>query len=107
MQGVNLESTCKHVSLTCDLDSLRNISSSVLQVQNLRTLVLAKGTDCATEIDSLVCNRLISSFKCIRVLDLRDLGIEELPVSMGKLIHLRYFDLSRNDALVTLPKSVT
>ncbi|XP_021713558.1 putative disease resistance protein RGA3 [Chenopodium quinoa] len=105
--GVNLDSTCKHVSLTCDQESLRNLSSSVLQAQTLRTLLLVKEPDCDTKIDSLDCNMLISSFKRLRVLDLHDLGIEKLPISIGKLIHLRYLDLSRNDGLVTLPKSVT
>ncbi|XP_021713562.1 disease resistance protein RGA2-like [Chenopodium quinoa] len=106
-KGVSLETTCKHVSLTCNQDSLKNISSSVLQAQSLRALFLVKEPDCDAKIDSLQCNTLISSFKCLRVLDLHDLGIEELPISIGKLIHLRYLDLSRNDGLETLPKSVT
>ncbi|XP_021863843.2 putative disease resistance protein RGA3 [Spinacia oleracea] len=105
--GINLDSTWKHVSFTCDSDSLSTTSSTKLEAQDLRTLVSVNEPDSVTKLGPLMCNMLISSLKCLRVLDLHNLGIEDLPVSIGKLIHLRYLDLSKNDGLVTLPKSVT
>ncbi|KAL2906991.1 putative disease resistance protein RGA3 [Bienertia sinuspersici] len=104
--GVNLDSTYKHVSFTSDRDSLKTISNT-LQGQNLRTLVSTKEPYSGTEIGLLGFKKLISSLKCLRVLAVHDQGIDELPDSIGKLIHLRYLDLSKNDGLVTLPKSIT
>ncbi|XP_021713560.1 putative disease resistance protein RGA3 [Chenopodium quinoa] len=104
---LNLDATCKHVSFTCDGDSLSKISSTKLESKTLRTLLSVNEPDSDTRIGPLVCNTLISSFTCLRVLDLNNLGIVDLPGSIGKLIHLRYLDLSKNDGLVALPKSVT
>ncbi|XP_021727917.1 putative disease resistance protein RGA3 [Chenopodium quinoa] len=100
------DSACKHDSFTPVGDSPTKIAPSLVQARNLRTLISVKETDCDTKMGPLVCDRLISRLKCLRVLDFHDLGIEELPVSIGKLIHLRYLDLSKN-GLITLPKSIT
>ncbi|XP_074287860.1 uncharacterized protein LOC141613018 [Silene latifolia] len=50
---------------------------------------------------------LVENWKFLRTLDLHDLDIEALPNSIGKLMHLRYLDLSDNRRLMTLPDSVT
>ncbi|CAA3014035.1 disease resistance RGA3 [Olea europaea subsp. europaea] len=39
---------------------------------------------------------LFSRLKCVRVLIASDCGLQELPQEIGKLIHLRYLDLSFN-----------
>ncbi|CAA3023296.1 disease resistance RGA3 [Olea europaea subsp. europaea] len=39
---------------------------------------------------------LFSHLKCVRVLIASDCGLQELPQEIGKLIHLRYLDLSSN-----------
>ncbi|XP_004305501.1 PREDICTED: putative disease resistance protein RGA4-like [Fragaria vesca subsp. vesca] len=38
----------------------------------------------------------VSQLKCVRTLNLRDNGVEELPEEVGGLVHLRYLDLSCN-----------
>uniref|UniRef100_A0A803MX13 NB-ARC domain-containing protein n=1 Tax=Chenopodium quinoa TaxID=63459 RepID=A0A803MX13_CHEQI len=57
--------------------------------------------------NQLQVSTLLASWRCLRILDLHDLGIKYLPDSIGKLVHLRYLDLSGNRNLKALPDSVT
>jgi len=41
--------------------------------------------------------KLIANLSCLRTLKLSGCGIEEVPSNIGKLIHLRHVDLSRNE----------
>uniref|UniRef100_A0A2N9ENQ5 NB-ARC domain-containing protein n=1 Tax=Fagus sylvatica TaxID=28930 RepID=A0A2N9ENQ5_FAGSY len=46
-------------------------------------------------------------WRSLRALDLNCLGITRVPKSIGKLIHLKYLDLSENESIITLPDSIT
>ncbi|XP_057498289.1 putative disease resistance RPP13-like protein 1 [Actinidia eriantha] len=48
---------------------------------------------------------ILSTLRCLRVLSLSYYRIMELPISIGKLIHLRYLDLSRTN-IKLLPEIV-
>ncbi|KAH0720504.1 hypothetical protein KY290_005450 [Solanum tuberosum] len=48
---------------------------------------------------------MLLSFKFLRVLNLSCSGIKELSAKIGKLIHLRYLDLS-NTKIIALPNSI-
>ncbi|KAJ8422813.1 hypothetical protein Cgig2_018014 [Carnegiea gigantea] len=50
---------------------------------------------------------LLANWTCLRASDLSDLDIKNLPNAMGRLIHLRYLDLSYNPDLEVLPDSTT
>ncbi|XP_021776311.1 disease resistance protein RGA2-like [Chenopodium quinoa] len=50
---------------------------------------------------------ILSNCRRLRVLDLHDLAIETLPNTLGKLLHLRYLDLSCNRNMEMLPTSIT
>ncbi|KAL2920513.1 Disease resistance protein RGA2 [Bienertia sinuspersici] len=54
-----------------------------------------------------VLDRHIGSWICLRVLDLSGLDIIKLPNSIGKLLHLRYLNLSENKDLVAIPNAIT
>ncbi|KAJ8450748.1 hypothetical protein Cgig2_021220 [Carnegiea gigantea] len=51
--------------------------------------------------------RGLSRFQHSRVLRLRRSVVKEVPTSIGKLIHLRYLDLSWNFSICELPHSIT
>ncbi|KAL2920512.1 putative disease resistance protein RGA4 [Bienertia sinuspersici] len=57
--------------------------------------------------ENFVVNTQIDSWMCLRVLDLCDLSLKELPDSIGKLLHLRYLNLSKNRDLPVLPNAIT
>ncbi|KAL9231780.1 hypothetical protein vseg_006957 [Gypsophila vaccaria] len=51
--------------------------------------------------------KLVENWNFLRTLDLHDLNIQALPDSIGKLLLLRYLDLSDNKSLQRLPDSIT
>ncbi|CAO2818894.1 unnamed protein product, partial [Amaranthus hypochondriacus] len=55
----------------------------------------------------LSVNALLDNWKYLRVLNLSNIGLNSLSNSIGKLIHLRYLDLSPNHKLEVLPKHFT
>ncbi|XP_022854885.1 putative disease resistance protein RGA3 isoform X2 [Olea europaea var. sylvestris] len=63
-------------------------------------------TFCARNVtqQSLPSN-LFSRLKCVRVLIASNCGLQELPQEIGKLIHLRYLDLSFNP-IIELPETL-
>ncbi|KAL9328593.1 hypothetical protein ACSQ67_003596 [Phaseolus vulgaris] len=52
------------------------------------------------------CEKILETFKYLRVLDLHDLGIKMVPSSIGDVKHLRLLDLSHNN-IEKLPSSIT
>ncbi|KAK9678189.1 hypothetical protein RND81_11G194500 [Saponaria officinalis] len=99
--------TAKHVTVNCGSHSSLKLSPPTLNDPSLRTLIFVKEPDCDIKVDTLISNQLISTYRRLRVLDLHNLGVNELPDSIGDQIHLRYLNVSKNDGLVTLPKSLS
>ncbi|XP_074288926.1 putative disease resistance protein RGA1 isoform X2 [Silene latifolia] len=59
------------------------------------------------EIHSDVVKTLVANWRCLRSLSLYVPNAENLPESIGELLHLRYLCLSHNKNLKTLPNSIT
>ncbi|KAH0752519.1 hypothetical protein KY285_005667 [Solanum tuberosum] len=55
--------------------------------------------------NNYISEDMLLSFKLLRVLDLSSSGINELSAKIGKLIYLRYLDLS-NTEIAALPNSI-
>ncbi|KAI3932100.1 hypothetical protein MKW92_032183 [Papaver armeniacum] len=83
---------------------LGSFRESIEKVCNVRTLQCMRSSN-LFEVGNLSSD-LIHHLKCLRVLKLRNMGITHLPGEIGKLIHLRYLDLSHNQDLQELPNSV-
>ncbi|KAK4728191.1 hypothetical protein R3W88_021179 [Solanum pinnatisectum] len=49
---------------------------------------------------------LLQKFVSLRVINLRNLLLKQLPSSIGDLVHLRYWNLSGNIRIHTLPKQL-
>jgi hypothetical protein len=93
----------RHVAFD-SLDSLPDIPARLLKAHKMRTLllripsrfILNEDLNNVLEGNKPVYDTLISSFKCLRALNLSYSNIQEVPNSIGKLKHLRFLDLSWN-----------
>lgn len=89
--------------------SLHNYSSIkkellVYKLKKMRTLFLQHAG--SGKESTVSFGGVISRFKYLRTLDLRHSRLEEVPLSIGDLKHLRYLDLSGNDNIKSLPTTI-
>lgn len=80
-----------------------DIPKHLLEAKSMRTFFLP---DYCGFTNESTPNTVISSFKCLRSLDLHHSCIKELPDTIGKLKHLRYLDLSNNFDMESLHCSI-
>ena len=75
------------------------------------TAIIAKIRNCAQRDDSFgnvqfLMRALLANWRSLRVLDLSRLNITDPPKAIGRLLHLRWLNLSCNHELKMLPKSL-
>ncbi|KAJ7949130.1 NBS-LRR type disease resistance protein [Quillaja saponaria] len=107
LNGENIGERTHHLSFGFPLNSSWKIPPSLVNAKKLRTCLLPLEPIGQGKLDKPILDSLISSFNCLRVLDLHGLNSRTLPNSIGKLNHLRYLDLSKNHEIVMLPPSIT
>ncbi|XP_028090744.1 disease resistance protein RGA2-like [Camellia sinensis] len=77
-----------------------------LPLQNLTRVRSFSFQNVETSVSLSSLDMLMSTFKCLRVLAIKGADFEELPSSVGNLIHLRHLDLSCNRCIRKLPDSI-
>ncbi|TYI93868.1 hypothetical protein E1A91_D02G164300v1 [Gossypium mustelinum] len=103
----NISERTRHVSLSAKLDSSWKIPTTLLNANKIRTFLLPIQPIHRVVLDKVDHEAIISSFRLMRVLDLHNTGLHILPRIIGKLKHLRYLDLSKNEVIRKLPSSIT
>ncbi|CAO2819552.1 unnamed protein product [Amaranthus hypochondriacus] len=106
LEETNFDGKIVHLSYACRLTSSWKFSDSMLNMQLMRTFLMPEQKTDGSLFSKLVCKELMSSFSCLRVLDLHRLGLKTVPDSIGNLIHLRYLNLSETP-IKELPNSIT
>ncbi|XP_024171256.1 putative disease resistance protein RGA4 [Rosa chinensis] len=96
----------RHVSISeKDLSGdVAGVPAFILQSEKLRTIL---NVDSEAGISNqYFLKTCILRFKYLRALDVRRSTLEELPCSIGNLIHLRYLNLDFNEKIKQLPSSI-
>ncbi|RDX97445.1 putative disease resistance protein RGA1, partial [Mucuna pruriens] len=111
-EGQHIDKQTHHVSFGFPLDSSSHVPSSLLKANKLRTFLLpqheyAKQLYGELSLGESACNLIMSSLEQLRVLDLNHLNSRMLPSCIDMLTHLRYLDISFNEQIEVLPRSIT
>ncbi|CAO2819550.1 unnamed protein product [Amaranthus hypochondriacus] len=106
LEETNFDGKIIHLSYAYRLTSTWKIPDSMRNLQLMRTFLVPEQKTDGSLFGEHVCKELISSFSCLRVLDLHRLGLKTVPDSIGNLIHLRYLNLSESP-IKELPNSIT
>ncbi|KAJ4715601.1 NBS-LRR disease resistance protein [Melia azedarach] len=102
-EDIEIDEKSRHISFDPNLDSLK-ISNAMLRASRLKTFF---PLSIFTKFRNFHFSKLISSFRYLRTLNLNNSNIKEVPISISKLKHLRYLDLSRNENIKELPNSMS
>ncbi|XP_058079065.1 putative disease resistance protein RGA3 [Magnolia sinica] len=103
----NISERARHSSLLCDVNKPFNFDA-FYKSKGLRTLlflVVGGYLPHTINLQVTIPRDMFTKLRCLRVLDLSNSNIVELPNSIGSLKHLRYLNLSRG-RFKRLPESI-
>ncbi|PSS12020.1 Disease resistance protein [Actinidia chinensis var. chinensis] len=105
----NVVKRSRHISFSSPLDSSWEIPTCLLNASKLRTFLLPVQPKASPRylMSFSTCELIFLRFPRLRVLDLHNLWLHTLPISVGELRYLKYLDLRYNKRLVHLPSSIT
>ncbi|XP_021717885.1 putative disease resistance protein RGA3 [Chenopodium quinoa] len=101
----NFSNKIHHLSLDYQIKTMWKIPSGMLNLKLLRTFLTPQQILHGSAYNT-TCSRLITNFRCLRVLDLGSHGVKSLPSSIDKLIHLRFLNLCHS-SMEKLPETIT
>ena len=105
----NVNDKVRHLSFSFyNVSFFKENLSKLVKANKIRTFILACNKMYCVQgtMEESTFNKLISTFRYLRALDLHGLNMKMLPNTIGTLMHLKYLDLSSNDIKV-LPSSIT
>lgn len=111
-EGVRVHERLVRSSFDFALDLQCGIPKALFETaKKLRSILLLGKTNKSrlpheVKMTIATCEKILETFKCLRVLDLHDLGIKMVPRSIGDVKNLRFLDLSHNN-IEKLPSSIT
>ncbi|XP_075646875.1 putative disease resistance protein RGA1 [Castanea sativa] len=106
--GKDINEKNRHVSCPFEINpSFTEALSLLVKAVKPRTFLLTFNEVFSGALEESMLNTIILRFKSLHALDLHALQITSIPNSIGKLIHLKYLDVSFNKDIETLPNSIT
>ncbi|KAH7662655.1 P-loop containing nucleoside triphosphate hydrolase protein [Dioscorea alata] len=96
----SMKENVRHLSVWSDKDTIASVLD-IGMLHNLRTLLFERIGSSSFDYDALFMN-----LRCIRVLCLSDIGLKNLPDSIGNLKQLRCLDLT-NTSVTTVPHDLS
>ncbi|CAL2272375.1 unnamed protein product [Prunus armeniaca] len=101
VKSANTKDISENVRHLTFLEAGQNVSTTLQKLNKVRTVAAEE-----TKIDESFMCTCFSRFKYLRVLQLQKCSLQVLPSSIGSLKHLRYLNLSFNEALMKLPNAI-
>ena len=105
--GININEKNHHISCPLSIGSSTETLRLLGKTVKLRTFLLTDDKHESGGLEESMLNTIILNFRRLRALDLQGLVITKVPNSIGKLIHIKYLNLSSNWFIETLPDSIT
>ncbi|VVA36217.1 PREDICTED: disease resistance [Prunus dulcis] len=101
VKSANTEDKSENVRHLTVLEAGQNVSTTLQKLNKVRTITAVE-----TKIDESFMCTCFSRFKYLRVVELVTCSLQVLPSSIGSLKHLRYLNLSCNEAITKLPNAI-